>query len=55
MALVFFGDAEAPVRCASELSRFLRRQSAIICTWGSKIVAYFQKLISEKGEKDVLY
>ena len=29
MALVFFGDAEAPVRCASELSRALRQQSAI--------------------------
>jgi hypothetical protein len=29
MALVFFGDAEAPVCCASELSRALRRQSAI--------------------------
>src|ERR1700726_4870616 len=29
MALVFFGDAEAPVRCAVELGRSLRKQSAL--------------------------
>ena len=29
MALVFFGDAEAPVRCALELSRALRQQPRI--------------------------
>jgi eukaryotic-like serine/threonine-protein kinase len=28
MALVFFGDPEAPVRCASELSRALRQESS---------------------------
>src|SRR5713101_3375023 len=29
MALVFFGDAEAPVRCALELGRSLRSQAAL--------------------------
>ncbi len=29
MALVFFGDAEAPARCALELDRVLRKQSGI--------------------------
>jgi class 3 adenylate cyclase/tetratricopeptide (TPR) repeat protein len=29
MALVFFGDAEAPVRCAIEIGRSLRRQPAL--------------------------
>ena len=29
MALVFFGDAEASVRCASELSRALRKQTGL--------------------------
>ena len=29
MALVFFGDAEASVRCASELSRALRKQAGL--------------------------
>ena len=29
MALVFFGDAEAAVRCASELSRALRKQTGL--------------------------
>ncbi len=34
MALVFFGDAEAPVRCASELSRALRKEPAPILRMG---------------------
>ncbi len=34
MALVFFGDAEAPVRCALELSRALRQQDSISLRMG---------------------
>ena len=34
MALVFFGDAEAPVHCALELSRALRQQESISLRMG---------------------